>query len=76
MHTNHDKHMLIMLTHMILFMLMYKLVHIVEVWATLQSFVMIEIHALNFASKHVCVRKGANSHRPKKVWVPKSIHFF
>ena len=31
------------------------------------------IHALNFASNHVWVRKGTNYHGPKKVWVPKSI---
>ena len=30
------------------------------------------IHILNFPSKHVWVRKGANPYRPKKVWVPKS----
>ena len=35
-------HMLIMLTHMISYMLMYTLVHIADVRATLQSFVMIE----------------------------------
>ena len=39
--TNPSIHMLIMLTHMILCMLMCTLVHIVEVRATLQSFVMI-----------------------------------
>ena len=38
----HDIHMLIMLTHMIQSMLMCTLVHIVDVRATLQSFVKIE----------------------------------
>ena len=42
MHTHLDIHMLIMLTHMITRMLMCKLVHIMDVWATLQNFVMIE----------------------------------
>ena len=31
------------------------------------------IHALNFASKNIWVRKGANPEGPKKVWVPKFI---
>jgi len=42
MHINHGIHMLIMLTHMILCTLMCTLVHIVDVRATLKSFVMIE----------------------------------
>ena len=29
------------------------------------------LNVVNFASKYVCVRKGANPHRPKKVWVSK-----
>jgi len=31
------------------------------------------MNILNFASKYVWVRKGANPGGPKKVWVPKSI---
>ena len=31
------------------------------------------LNTINFANKLVWVRKGANPHRPKKVWVPKSI---
>ena len=31
------------------------------------------IYISNFTNKFVWVRKGANPHRPKKVWVPKSI---
>ena len=41
MHTNYGIHMLIMLRHMIQSMLMCTLVHIVDVRATLQNFVMI-----------------------------------
>ena len=42
MQTNHDLHMLIMITHMILCILMCTIVHIVDLRATLQIFVMIE----------------------------------
>ena len=41
MHTNHDIHMLLMFTLITLCMLMCTLVHIVDVRATLQDFVMI-----------------------------------
>ena len=67
MHTKHDIHMLIMLTYMIC-MLMCTLVHITDVLATLQNFVMMVKYS-NFASKYVCVRKDTNSHGPKKVLV-------
>ena len=30
------------------------------------------IHISNFANKFVWVRKGANPHGPKRVWVPKT----
>ena len=53
-------------------MLMCTLVHIVDVRATLLSFVMIRIHDSNLATKFVWVRKGANPHGPKRVWVPKT----
>ena len=62
--------MLIMLTHMIVCILMCILIHIVDVRATLQNFVMIGLN-LNFANKFVWVRKGANPLRPKKIWVQK-----
>ena len=39
----------------------------------LAKFCFDRLNALNFASKNVWVRKGANPHGPKKVWVPKSI---
>ena len=42
MHTIHGIHMLHMFTHITLFMLMCTLVHIVNIRATLQDFVMIE----------------------------------
>ena len=41
MHTNHDMQMLLTFIHTILCMLMCTLVHIVDVRATLQDFVMI-----------------------------------
>ena len=63
--------MLIMLTHMILYMLESTFVHIVVVRATMQNFCFDRINILNFASKHVWVRKDTNPHGPKKVWVPK-----
>ena len=31
-----------------------------------------KIHDENLATKFVWVRKGANPHRPKRVWVPKT----
>ena len=42
MHTIHDIHILIMITHMTQCILICTLVHIVDVRATLQSFAMIE----------------------------------
>ena len=65
--------MLIMLTHMTSCMLDCTLVHIVIVQATLQKFCYDKINVLNFASKLVWVRRGANPQGPKKIWVSKTI---
>ena len=35
-----------------------------------------KIHDVNLATKFVWVRKGANPHRPKRVWVPKTTPIF
>ena len=56
MHTKHGIHMLIILTHMI-GMLMCTLVHIVDVRATLQSFVMIEYIIKNFQTNLFGLRR-------------------
>ena len=72
MHTNHDIHMLLTFIHTTLCMLMCTLVHIVDARATLQNFVMIGYMIQIFANRFVWVRKGANPHGPKRVWVSKS----
>jgi len=64
MHTIHDIHMLIMLTHMIQCMLMCTLVHIVD---HLAKFCYDRLNDLNFANKFVWVRKDANPHGPNRV---------
>ena len=51
---------------------MYKSTHYGRT-GHLAKFYFDRINILNFANKHVWVRKGANPGGPKKVWVPKSI---
>ena len=64
--------------HKTLCMLMCILVHIVDVRATLLSFAIIakffydRVHDVNLTNNFVWVKKGANPHGPKTVWVPKT----
>ena len=78
MHTYHGIHMLIMLTntcsqtHDSIYANVYTCTHCGRA-GHLAKFCYDRLNVLNFASKNVSVRKGANPYGPKKVCVPKSI---
>ena len=71
MHTHHGIHMLLMFTHMTPCMLVCTLVHIVDVWVTLQNFVMIEYIIQILQINLFRLGKVVTPMDPKKVWVPK-----
>ena len=57
-------------------MLMCTHVHIVERKGHLAKFCYDRVHDVNLANRFVWVRKGANPHGPKRVWVPKATPIF
>ena len=68
--------MLIMLTHMILcYAYAYTCTHC-GCKGHLTKFCYDKIYDSNFANKFVWVRKGANPHGPKRVWVLKVTPIF
>ena len=66
-------HMLLMFTHMTLYMLMFTLVHIMDIRATLHNFVMIRYIIQNLQTILFGL-ESANPHGPNRVWVPKFTH--
>ena len=71
MHTINGIHMLLMFTHDTMYAHVYTYTHC-ERKGHLAKFCYDRINNSNFVNKFVWVRKGANSHGPNKVWVPKS----
>ena len=73
MHAHHPwhTHASHVLTHDFMYARGYTCTHCGRM-GHLTKFCYDRIHDSNFANKFVWIRKGANPHRPKKIWVAKS----